>query len=330
MKICRQCILPKNFPHVTIDEEGICNFCREYKGRKALERLKKKYRKKISALITARRDKGEYDLLMCYSGGKDSTYALELLKKRYKLRILAVSIDNGFVPPRTYINIRNVVEKLGVDHIFFKPRFDVLKRVFRASMGKCIYPSKTLERASTICTSCMAFIKYIAIKTAIEKEIPLVAFGWSPGQAPVTSSILEIEPGMLKSMESALRRPLFKVCGHEIDPYFLNERHYRLPEKFPVFIHPLALIDYNEKRILSRIKHLGWRRPYGVELNATNCYLNPFADEVHINMYNFHPYLSEIANFVREGYMTRAEGLRHIPFKKNPKIVRLAKKKLGL
>jgi tRNA(Ile)-lysidine synthase TilS/MesJ len=330
MKICRRCILPENFPHVTIGADGICNFCREYKGRADLERLKARYRRKMDALISRTRDRGEYDVLVSYSGGKDSTYALDLLKRRYKLKMLAISIDNGFVPPRTYINIRNVVENLNVDHIFFKPRFDILRKVFRVSMRKCLYPEKTLERASTVCTSCMGFIKYVAIKTAIEKEIPLIAFGWSPGQAPVTSSVLEIAPAMLKRMESALRGPLFKICGYTIDPYFLNERHYLKPEKFPVFIHPLALIDYNEKSILGRIKALGWRRPYGVELNATNCYLNPLADKAHIDIYKFHPYLLEIANFVREGYMTRQEGLKHIPFKKNERIVRLAKSKLGL
>ena len=330
MKICKRCVLPANFPHLTIDDEGVCNLCREYEGRKKSGQLKERYRKKIDTLITGKSGRGEYDILMCYSGGKDSTYTLDLLKRRYGLKILAFSVDNGFIPPRTYINIRNVVEKLNVDHIFFKPRFDILKKVFRASLAKCLYPEKTIERASTVCATCMGFIKYTAIKTAIEKEIPLIAFGWSPGQAPVTSSVLAIDPAMLRSMESVIRRPLFKICGHAIDTYFLSPRHYAKRKKFPVFIHPLAVFEYNEKKILRHIKALGWRMPRGVELNATNCYLNPLADEVHINMYNFHPYLLEIAGMVREGYMTRSEGLRHLPLRKNRAIVRLAKKKLGL
>ncbi len=330
MKICKKCILPENFPHLTIDSDGVCNFCREYLGRKKVARLKKEYAKKIDALIARTRDKREYDILVCYSGGKDSTYTLDLLKRRYGLKVLALSVDNGFVPERTYVNIRNVVEKLNVDHIFFKPRFDLLKKVFRASLAKCLYPKKTIERASTVCASCMGFVKYTAIKTAIEKEIPLIAFGWSPGQAPVTSSVLTIDPIMLRSMESVVKKPLFRICGHKIDPYFLSQGHYDRLKKFPTFIHPLAVFGYNEKKILRHIKTLGWRRPQGVELNATNCYLNPLADEVHIKMYNFHPYLLEIAGMVREGYMTRSEGLRHIPAAKNRSIVRLAKKRLGL
>lgn len=330
MRICRRCILPENFPHVIIGTDGICDYCRNYKGRGELEKLKKEYRKKLAAVIKKFRRRSEYDVLMLYSGGKDSTYTLSLLKNKYKLRILALTIDNGFIPPRTYINIRNVVEKLNVDHMFFKPAFNVLKKIFVASMRRCLYPPKTLERAGTICTSCMGIIKYTALKTAIEKEIPLIAFGWSPGQAPVTSSVLGIAPLMIKSMEAVLKNPMFDICGMDIEAYFLNDRHYAKAEKFPVFIHPLALIQYNEKKILDEIKKLGWRRPPGVELNATNCYLNPMADEAHIKKYRFHPYVMEIANMVREGYMTRSEGLRHIPFNKNQRIVRWAKKRLGV
>ena len=34
---------------------------------------------------------------MCYSGGKDSTYTSIILKNEYKLNILAITFDNGFV-----------------------------------------------------------------------------------------------------------------------------------------------------------------------------------------------------------------------------------------
>ncbi|MCG2704887.1 MAG: hypothetical protein L6309_02335 [Candidatus Omnitrophica bacterium] len=330
MKICKKCVMPENFPHVTFDKNGICNFCRDFQGRQELKRLQKVYKKKFEAVIKANRGRNEYDILMCYSGGKDSTHALSILKNVYKLKILALTFDNGFVPERTYVNIRNVVEKLNVDHIFFKPRFDILKKIFVTSARRSLYPSKSLERAGTICTSCIGLVKYISLKLAIEKEVPLIAFGWSPGQAPITSSILQINPRMINSMEKILKVPMERIVGKDIDVYFLSERHYAKPEKFPIFVHPLALFDYNEKKILKAIERFGWKRPTGVELNATNCYLNLFADEAHIARYKFHPYILEIANFVREGYMTRGEGLRHLPLKKNQKIVRMVKRKLGI
>ncbi len=330
MKICKRCVLPENFPHIGIDEGGICNLCRAYKGKRQAEILKQEYKKRFERLLEGRRPRGEYDILMCYSGGKDSTYTLGLLKNIYKLRILAFTLDNGFIPERTYINIRNVVETLDVDHIFFKPRFNIIKKVFKAALKQPLYPSKTLERASTLCTSCTGLVKYSSFKLAIEKEIPFVAFGWSPGQAPITSSVLEINPEMIKSVERVLKEPMRKIAGPCIEAYFLNDRHYAKPKFFPILIHPLAFFPYNEKKIIRVIKKFGWRKPGDVEMNATNCLINPLADEAHIAKYHFHPYALEIAALVREGHMSRAEGLNHLPVKKDPKIIRALKRRLGV
>ena len=226
MRRCKICILPINFPHVTFDNKGVCSLCHSYKRKRENNRLKKEYRDKFEKLVRKLAGKKRYNVLMCYSGGKDSTYALSILKNVYKLKILAFTLDNGFVPERTYVNIRNVIEKLDVDHILFKPRFDILKKIFKKAMKEFLYPQKAIERASAICTSCIGLVKYTALKLAIEKEIPFVGFGWSPGQAPVTSSILKINPSMIKSMEKVLKRPMLKIAGRDIEAYFLNERHY--------------------------------------------------------------------------------------------------------
>ena len=165
---------------------------------------------------------------------------------------------------------------------------------------------------------------------AIEKDIPLIGFGWSPGQAPVTSSILQIAPLMVQGMERIIREPLARIVGDDINTYFLNEKQYSQALEFPTFVHPLAFSGYDEKKILSHMKKLGWEKPAGLDYNATNCLLNSFADDVHIARYGLHPYLGEIATFVREGIMTRAEGLRHLPFKKNRGVVREVKRRLGV
>ncbi len=172
MRICKRCVLPENFPHVNLDESGICNYCRSYRGKNETEKLKQEYKRKFEVLIKKKLPTIDYDVLFCYSGGKDSTYTLSLLKNVYKMNILALTIDNGFIPERTYVNIRNVVESLDVDHMLFKPRFDILKKLFQAALKKPLYPAKTIERASTVCTTCMGLVKYISFKIAIEKNIP--------------------------------------------------------------------------------------------------------------------------------------------------------------
>jgi hypothetical protein len=37
-------------------------------------------------------------------------------------------------------------------------------------------------------------VKFTGLKIALEKQIPIMAWGWSPGQAPIRSSIMKINP----------------------------------------------------------------------------------------------------------------------------------------
>jgi hypothetical protein len=330
MDRCRLCVLPKNFPHVTFDSDGVCSLCRAYKGNSSESRARKKYGKKIRELASRIRGKNDYDVLMCYSGGKDSTYTMGLLKNKYRLNVLAFTVDNGFFADRAYVNMRNAVEYLGIDHVIFKPNFRNLQKVFKTALKRSMYPEKAMERASAICTSCIGIVKYASLRCAIEKCIPLVAFGWSPGQAPVGSSILKFTPDMLKKMQEVIRKPIMDTAGKEAGAYFLNEKCLAAKVEMPAFIHPLTCEDYDEKKIIAAIKKFGWEKPHDTEMNATNCLLNILADSEHIKKYKFHPYLLEIAAFVRQGIMTRNEGLAHLPVRKDRKVISGVKKRLGI
>jgi len=328
LRVCTKCVLPETFPGVHFNKEGVCNFCLNYKGQKIDQMTKVKFRKMFESLIKKFKGSGTYDSLMCYSGGKDSTQTLSILKREFNLNILAVSIDNGFLSSQTFKNIRTVVETLGIDHIYIKPRFDTLRKIFLDCAKNEIFSAKTIERSSVICTSCMAIVKYSTLRVALEKDIPFVVYGWSPGQAPITSSIIKNNPQMIKKMQNALYKPLYHIVGNEIKPYFLEEKHFTGSNRFPYYIHPLAFLDYNEKEIYQNIFLLGWRQPEDVDPNSTNCLLNSFANVVHKNAFGFHPYAYEMANLVRESYIDRREALKRINQQENPSIIELVKNKL--
>jgi hypothetical protein len=334
MNICSNCILPETFPGISFNGEGVCSHCQNRDGRDArLAEAKKTYGGKFLDLLnklvneTGKRQRS-HDILMAYSGGKDSTYTLSLLKTKYGLRILAASFDNGFLSETAIANIKKVTDTLDVDHIFFKPRWRLLKRIFSLAAERELYPPKTLERASTICTSCMGVVKSVCLKTAIEMDIPMVGYGWSPGQAPIQSSIMKNNPSLTRMTQQAMRDPLRKVVNGEIEGYFLQERHYADPERFPYNVHPLAWEDYSEQKILEEIAQFGWTAPKDTDSNSTNCLLNAFANDVHIKRYGFHPYVWEIANMVREGIMTREEGYAKIYTLQDEKQVEGARHKL--
>jgi tRNA(Ile)-lysidine synthase TilS/MesJ len=163
---CTQCILPETFPGISFDEEGVCNHCRKYKGRSATEAQMRKFEQKFVDLLKEKQDKSTYDVLVAYSGGKDSTYTVDVFVNRYKLRVLALTFDNSFISPRAEENIRAVCGVLGADLLVVRPDPNMLRKIFATAANKELYSAKTLERASTICTSCIGIIKNLIPRKA--------------------------------------------------------------------------------------------------------------------------------------------------------------------
>ena len=344
MKICSNCVLPETFPGIRFNSEGVCNYCQAHEKRKRnVGEVKERYKKKFISVINELNKpnqpnqlrSGAYEVLMAYSGGKDSTYTLWMLKEDFSLNVLAVTFDHGFVSGRALENIRKVTEALNVDHITIRPKRETLRRVFVRAINGDDFPMKALERASSICNTCMNLVKSFLTKTAIEMRVPIVAYGWSPGQAPVQSSVLRTNPSMIRLMQQATKRTLSEEDQAELQVFFIDEGFFSALEQkpsppFPYFVNPLAFMDYDEQKIYERIKELGWIAPEDTDANSTNCLLNAFANEVHLQKYGFHPYALEVATLVREGHMGREEGLKKLSARSDLGIVGYVRERLGV
>ena len=328
-QLCTRCILPSTFPGISFDEDGVCSHCRNYRGKKATDDIKKKYEQKFLDLIEDQKKTDTYDVLMAFSGGKDSTYTLDVFVNRYKLRVLALVFDNAFISPKAVENIKKVCSRLDVDNLFVRPSPKMLHKIFRTAAQDELYSLKTLERASTICTSCIGMVKAIVLRTAIEKGIPFVGFGWSPGQAPVQASVMKTNARLMQPTQKAIYDPLHTIAGDAINPYFVTAEQFASPEKFPWNIHPLAFLEYDEEKIIKRNNEIGWEKPDDTDPNSSNCILNAYANQVHRKKYGFHPYVWEIANMVREGVMSREEGLGKIEPPEDQQMVKYSEKKLA-
>lgn len=332
--ICKRCILPETFPGIRFDENGICNHCQKQalSVQKTDPSIKKnKYRRRLDTLIKDIKGTSPvYDIIVAYSGGKDSSYTLKLLKERYDLRILALTFDNHFVSPSAFKNINTVCDCLQIDSIIVRPPWATLKKMFTLTAEKDIFSKPTLMRASSICTACIGMVKSIVLKTAIETSIPLVGFGWSPGQAPIQSAILKTNPQLIKSNQKALKQAFPDQLQEILTQYFVPETYFETyKDSFPLNIHPLAFFDYDEDKIKKSLKKIGWNAPEDTDTNSSNCLINAYANQSHLDRHGFHPYAWEIANMVRQGIMDRKEGLIKIYTNQNRKMVNHAKEKLA-
>jgi predicted PP-loop superfamily ATPase len=333
MKICNKCILPETFPGIKFNDQGICNHCQRAEDAGVdIDEKKLEYHDRLDELIkSVKGQSSSYDVIMAYSGGKDSSYTLKILREQYDLKILAFTLDNHFVSPAAWKNINAVADILSVDLIKLRPSWPVVKDLFRITASEDIFSPATLLRASSVCTGCIGIVKGFALKTAIEMSIPLVAFGWSPGQAPIQSAIMKTNPALIRQNQESIKKSFPSNIYNSISQYFLPAEYFeKYKDRFPCNIHPLAFFDYNETAIINDLKKMGWQTPEDTDTNSSNCLLNAFANHCHIKRHKFHPYVWEIAGMVRQGVMERDEGMEKIYTEQNQNMVEFAKNKLEL
>lgn len=122
---CKTCLLPTDYLNIRIDEEGICQHCREFKviDYKGPEKLKEI----IKEPLTKNRSK-KFDCVVGFSGGRDSTYLLWYVVRVLQLRPLAVFSDDLFIPDIVYENMENTCRILGVE----------LRAVKHDNLKKCL------------------------------------------------------------------------------------------------------------------------------------------------------------------------------------------------
>jgi N-acetyl sugar amidotransferase len=166
MKRCSRCVTPETHETIIFDEQGVCNICRqlEYKSEKIDWQAREK---ELLEIIEKYQGKHDYDCIIPFSGGKDSTFTLYKLVKDYKLKPLVVSFDHAFLRPQTLANNTRTMRKLGVDFLKFTPNWSIVKQAMRES----------LLRKGDFCWHCHTGIFAYPMQVAIKYNIPLILWG---------------------------------------------------------------------------------------------------------------------------------------------------------
>jgi glucosamine--fructose-6-phosphate aminotransferase (isomerizing) len=117
VKRCAECILPANFPFIYFDAQGVCNYCRNYKPRYRGKSSAQATEKFLKSIESYRRPGEEIDVLVPFSGGRDSSYGLHLIKKEFGLKPITFTYDWGMVADLARRNVARVCGALGVQNI---------------------------------------------------------------------------------------------------------------------------------------------------------------------------------------------------------------------
>ncbi len=305
---CTRCGLPSNYPNVEIDEEGVCELCHSFEG----------YQQKVQSYFKTERDlkrifdqlkkqpKGEYDCIALLSGGKDSTYALAQLVEM-GAKVLAFTLDNGYISEQAKANIRRVVDALGVDHVF--GRTPAMNAIFVDS----------LHRYSNVCNGCFKTIYTLSIQLALEKNIPYIITGLSRGQffetrlteelfwnnqfdiEKIDQTILEARMAYHRT-EDAVNIAL--GTSHIFDQDDIFERVQ--------FLDFYRYSDVSMDEMMSYLeKKLPWERPTDTG-RSTNCLINQVGIHVHKTKEGYSNYSFPYSWDVRVGDKTREGALEEI------------------
>ena len=166
LRRCTRCVTPETHETIVFDEEGVCNICRQHEFKQTSIDWDAK-KKELDELIGAYRDKYEYDCIVPFSGGKDSTWTLYYLVKEYGIKPLVVRFDHGFLRPRVLENTIRTIRKLGVEFHHFTPNWKAVQKLMLQSF---------LEKGD-FCWHCHTGIFAYPMWVAIRYNIPLVIWG---------------------------------------------------------------------------------------------------------------------------------------------------------
>ena len=121
IKYCKRCCLPSTKPHLSFDEEGICNACRNYENRKSVDWDERKA--ELMEILDRYRSKdhSNWDCIIPVSGGKDSIVTLDIVQRALPHNAFKVLFgDTGMEFPDTYKTVDLTEEwckNLGIEFI---------------------------------------------------------------------------------------------------------------------------------------------------------------------------------------------------------------------
>ena len=167
LKYCTKCVIPNSRPDINFDKKGICSACNNAKVKKKINWSNR--RKEFFKILKRHRKNNindDYDCIVPVSGGKDSVYQLYQMKKKFKMRPLAITWKTM---ARTRQGEKNLsaLQNIGVDHIDFTINPKIINEITKKSFfkfGDCSY-------IDHLC------IYNLIPNLAIKLKIPLVVWG---------------------------------------------------------------------------------------------------------------------------------------------------------
>lgn len=333
---CSRCLLPETFPFIEYDGNGVCNYCHNYKIKNP---PRENPTEELMQLVEPyRRGKGAYDCIVPYSGGRDSTYALHMIKRELGLNPVAFTYDWGMVTDLARRNIARVCGTLGVENIIVSA--DIRKKRDNIRKNLTAWLKKPHLGMLPLLMAGDKYFFYYTAKVRKQTGIDLNIWGINPlentdfkvgfmgvppdfekkriyslsmgRQAKLFGSAAKIilsNPGYLNSsIADTLGGYASRMLATHRDYYHLFD-YYRWDENE---IEDLVLNEYHWEKAIDT--DTTWRIGDGTAA---------FYNYAYYIIAGFSEYDTFRSNQIREGQLTREEGLKLVEEENRPRYASL-------
>ena len=326
---CTKCILPSTMPFIYFDAEGICNYCNNYQ----LRNVPKPKSQLFELVEKYRRVSGE-EVVVPFSGGRDSCYGLHLIVKELGLKPITYTYDWGMVTDLGRRNISRMSSSLGVENIVvaanINKKRDNISKNLRAWLK-----APDLGMLSVLTAGDKHFFKYVEqIKNQTGVQLNL----WGINPLEVThfkSGFLGVPPDFEESsvyshgLAKQLRYQSLRVSKMVQSPGYFNSslwdtlsgEYYRSFTKKKDYFHIFDYWRWDEEQIDSTlINEYGWETATDTSTtwrigDGTAAFYN----YVYYTVAGFTEHDTFRSNQIREGEITREMALRLVEIENKPR-----------
>ena len=227
-----------------INKQGECVVCHEYR-KKWLNRDYAKKEKELRGIFEHYKERHKdqkYDSIVAFSGGKDSVYTLYLVTKKYGMRPLVVTADNGLLTPVAMANMKKIIDQFDVDHHIVTRDKEELKSIYRAFF----------QKTKNFCEICYLTIHSALGQVAMEYNLPLI----------ITGYVFKIDSSHFRAahrycFEDAFVEMVKDTVPHDIYQKYLTKQ-VRAENQFHL-LHLFDYINHIDEEIYNVIENeLGW------------------------------------------------------------------------
>jgi N-acetyl sugar amidotransferase len=202
IKICKFCTTPSSRPRIYFDKDGICNACNNAKQKKKIDwKARETEFQSICDDIknTAKKLNNQYDCVVPWSGGKDSTSIALKLKFEFGLKPLLVT-NSPLIPNQIGEHNREILLNKGFDNIFVRPNQKVAKYLAKRFFTERGNPKVAWD----------AGVNVVPVKIAVKFKIPYIFYA-EHGESEYG--------GLVLNDQSAKVRDYEEVIEHQIGDY---------------------------------------------------------------------------------------------------------------